>query len=783
MCNKEIARDQVDRLPSKDRVGDLDIAGFVISIISHIVDVGLDSNLAYRYYSSNQIECFLATLGFILVPALINTAFSIRMYVMDENEKPKTTLTKKFTKRRICCLLVLIFQLAPILRYFDALRYALKSRRAEKSGDYENQRKYYELMVKEDSDVALLRVLECFLEAAPQQILQLAIIFYTHGQGIHGFTFVHQLLSIGSSFVSMAWSMASYQRLLRFSLKDKNNISWAGELLCNTYNLSAEDLADQWGAYSISNLKNSIPTIEGLNLMERKEFKQNKDYSFSNKTLSTPSRKKMPPDVQEELDSYSLNDNVLGTPKSTKTSLKRSRSPEQNDNQKENFALDNSVTSTPSTHDYGQRTNAGKVELSYGTQSLLKTSTFRRKLNATNEVKLSLCSEILSCDARYMYNVMNVRASNLNSSTEWIGKYLINKFGLGDAEGFNKTAVRQVTTYGRICSDTVGKLHPSSVLLEGSQELSNGNTIQLNLNKVSNYALFPGQVVAVQGFNPNGTNFIVQKLYNDATITSIPQRNTILTEPLQIVVGAGPFTLSNDLQYQPLHDLIKYVTDSKPNVLILIGPFLDASQETICDVTMTELYNNFFESLVEFVMSSLQGSNVSVVLVPSSKDAHHHVVYPTPPYKIKQKYPNLHCFSDPCLININGVTLGVTSADIMLHLSKQEFCNGQGGDRMARLASHILSQQNFYPLYPSDEDMCVDYELLEQHAVLNVIPEIMILPSNLRYFMKYVNGCVIINPERVTKGYVGGTFCRIEISPTSAESSIANNIVAQIVRV
>lgn len=108
--------------------------------------------------------------------------------MMDQNVKPKTTLTKKFTKRKICCLLVLVFQLAPILRYFDALRYALKSIEAEKIGDIENQRKYYELMVKEDSDVALLRVLECFLEAAPQQILQLAIIFYTNGKGIDGLT-------------------------------------------------------------------------------------------------------------------------------------------------------------------------------------------------------------------------------------------------------------------------------------------------------------------------------------------------------------------------------------------------------------------------------------------------------------------------------------------------------------------------------------------------------------------------------------------------------------------
>lgn len=104
---------------------------------------------------------------------------------MDQREK---TLTKRFTRRRICCIMVLVFQLAPILRYFDALKYALKSRKAEKAKDVENQRKYYELMLKEDSDVALLRVLECFLEAAPQQILQITIIFYTHGQGIGGFT-------------------------------------------------------------------------------------------------------------------------------------------------------------------------------------------------------------------------------------------------------------------------------------------------------------------------------------------------------------------------------------------------------------------------------------------------------------------------------------------------------------------------------------------------------------------------------------------------------------------
>lgn len=78
-----------------------------------------------------------------------------------------------------------------------------------------------------------------------------------------------------------------------------------------------------------------------------------------------------------------------------------------------------------------------------------------------------------------------------------------------------------ITTYGRICCDSNGKLNAASILLESSQELCKGATIKLNLSKASNYALFPGQVVAVQGFNPNGNVIMVQKMYTDAS-TKIP---------------------------------------------------------------------------------------------------------------------------------------------------------------------------------------------------------------------------------------------------------------------
>lgn len=95
----------------------------------------------------------------------------------------KNILVSKSRNYRIL-FIILIFQLAPVLRYIDSLKYAIRSIKAERRGDFPTQRKYYEMMLKEDSDVALLRVLECFLEAAPQQILQITILLVSYGRGI-----------------------------------------------------------------------------------------------------------------------------------------------------------------------------------------------------------------------------------------------------------------------------------------------------------------------------------------------------------------------------------------------------------------------------------------------------------------------------------------------------------------------------------------------------------------------------------------------------------------------
>lgn len=61
-------------------------------------------------------------------------------------------------------------------RYWKTLVYTVKCKRAENQHDRVEQKKWFDKLVEEDSDVALVRIFECFLEAAPQKILQISII-------------------------------------------------------------------------------------------------------------------------------------------------------------------------------------------------------------------------------------------------------------------------------------------------------------------------------------------------------------------------------------------------------------------------------------------------------------------------------------------------------------------------------------------------------------------------------------------------------------------------------
>lgn len=75
----------------------------------------------------------------------------------------------------------------------------------------------------EESDVAFIRIIECFLDACPHKIIHMTAILQA---GFH--PTLAQVLSLSSAFTGFAWSLTAYSRCIRLAQPDKRQLSFAG---------------------------------------------------------------------------------------------------------------------------------------------------------------------------------------------------------------------------------------------------------------------------------------------------------------------------------------------------------------------------------------------------------------------------------------------------------------------------------------------------------------------------------------------------------------------------
>ncbi|KAL4252758.1 DNA polymerase alpha subunit B [Pleurotus pulmonarius] len=101
-------------------------------------------------------------------------------------------------------------------------------------------------------------------------------------------------------------------------------------------------------------------------------------------------------------------------------------------------------------------------------------------------------------------------------------------------------------------------------------------------------------------------------------------------------------------------------------------------------------------------------------------------------------------------------------------------------DGMSSLCQHLLRQRSFYPLFPVPVDLAHDVNLDISHSGrlrvdlgsddggsgLGVAPNILILPSRLKHFVKPVDHAIAINPSFLSKG----TFATISVAACSDDS-------------
>uniref|UniRef100_A0A0K2TG62 DNA polymerase alpha subunit B n=1 Tax=Lepeophtheirus salmonis TaxID=72036 RepID=A0A0K2TG62_LEPSM len=401
----------------------------------------------------------------------------------------------------------------------------------------------------------------------------------------------------------------------------------------------------------------------------------------------------------------------------------------------------------------------------------------------------------LSAPYSHMFERLRETAGILDEILCRQADILLDKYG-EDLEGGLDGDLSVVNTepfsaFGRVCCEEAeGKLNSRSIMLQGSMDSSGGRSVPVDINQLKEYSLFPGQIIGIKGTNPNGSKLVLDNIISDGAPEANKKGLKKNRRELSLLISSGPYTTKDDLNFAPLKELFKQIRSSKPEVVIFCGPFLDerhplVSSSNFGDGEEDQSYDIIFSLRIIKPLSDIlnECTNTRVIMIPSNRDIHHLPIYPTPPFDSTLPNDRIHMLSDPCLFSLEGIVFGVTSTDILFHLTKSEISNPRvNQDRLRRLARHLLQQRSFYPLYPPNMEMCIDSEKCEIYAKIDVKPDVLILPSDLMHFIKDVDGTLVLNPSRLSKGSGGGLYSRMKISNNENEN-LLKNISANIVRI
>ena len=74
---------------------------------------------------------------------------------------------------------------------------------------------------------------------------------------------------------------------------------------------------------------------------------------------------------------------------------------------------------------------------------------------------------------------------------------------------------------------------------------------------------------------------------------------------MNVIAACGPFTFADDLDFVPLHDLIKQINEMNPHLVILMGPFLDAKNKKVESGNLEHTYQEEFDIFLQKLQVSI----------------------------------------------------------------------------------------------------------------------------------------------------------------------------------
>jgi len=356
-------------------------------------------------------------------------------------------------------------------------------------------------------------------------------------------------------------------------------------------------------------------------------------------------------------------------------------------------------------------------------------------------------------------------------------------------------AQSEVVLCGRIvCEGLEGRLNERSLLLEGSRASAGaGARVQLNVAECKQLSVFPGQIVGILGRSGmTGTNFHARELLSG--LPPPPAISPAGDGSLHMMVMSGPYCLRDGLDYMPLEQALRHAAKEQPQVLVLLGPFVDAGNQKVAageptlpgdkePCTFEEVYTQHFLPKLARALQPLRRSNPSteVLIVPSLEEVLCFHPLPQPPLDVAlgpeaaatgiwEQFDKMgvRFLPNPAHVKINGIRVSLTSTDALSPILREIVLRPEGRkiDEALRL---LLRQRTLFPVVPREPAQVCEARAAALDFPDGEAPDVCVFPSvSGTSSGTVVDDTVVVNPGSICRPAALGTFAEVLLMPAAA---------------
>ena len=618
------------------------------------------------------------------------------------------------------------------------------------------------------------------------------------------------------------------------------------------YNLTPLDLATKWDAYKYVNKINSDITLDLVMNLKKKIEKDHEDKirreklnenrrrmnMMSNQNNTFLTKKDTSNNIQF-FDKSNMFDTMLDDDNNNKkrkdimnySTPKGPTKLRENDMIMPETNISPSIVSSPPTSTYYNRTRRNEIVDSFNNDAKDIKSIYEIKDQRLELSEFDVANRIVIKDLtkklnikhnfRYMYEEDDVKRDAINDKCEKMLDYMsIYLQNVNDEKQQNNQEVNideEIVSLhasnqdsqlfgGRIISLDDEKLNQhNNIGLEGDLSRSQGHQVKLKTGVLKKYELFPGQIVIGRGVNSYGNSIVVDEILkipelpkyelDQALYQSYNQK--LLKIPITMMIACGPFTPSSkDIDYGTsycgLHDFIQLVNMNKPDIITLMGPFVDDRHPLLTPKSAALTARQRFAELINDILRlTKELIHLKILIVPSLHDLNSIPTYPQIPFElninelhqdVQEDMSKLYFISNPSIIQINDITIAFNNIDVLKSLTKNELAinrtKEKSENRIIRLATHLLQQQSLYPvLAPKLDGITINYKQYH-HYQLDFTPDLIICPSDVikNIVAKVGQDSIFINPQTLIKYDTGGFYTNVCILPDiNNEMDISND--------